>query len=221
MVRVRKPAVRVERNPVVRATGRARRVRMTASPMGVPSIRARVRRPIIRVSRRHQIIRVRGRSRAGRSRWHAAFSDPSGTDGRTELHATKMKVCMRHAIALVGLLGSLSCACAQDFRIEDSRSLGKANLAQLKPDTVLFNDMRGDAGGTDNLVPFADWAQANPVQKKFLSFFPSYTEPTIIKAASANHPAGPMAEKLVMYIAEARFLLDRAPGTLDLSRYVT
>ena len=132
-----------------------------------------------------------------------------------------MKICMRHAIALVGLLGSLSCACAQDFRIEDSRSLGNADLAQLKPDIILFNDIRGDAGATDNLIPFADWTQAAPIQKKFLSLFPSYTEPTITKAASANHPAGPVAEKLVMYIAQARFVLDRAPGTIDLSRYVT
>jgi hypothetical protein len=132
-----------------------------------------------------------------------------------------MKICMRHAIALVGLLGWLSCACAQDFRIEDSRSLGNADLAQLKPDIILFNDIRGDAGATDNLIPFADWTQAAPIQKKFLSLFPSYTEPTITKAASANHPAGPVAEKLVMYIAQARFVLDRAPGTIDLSRYVT
>jgi hypothetical protein len=132
-----------------------------------------------------------------------------------------MNMCIRHAIALVGLLGSLSGACAQDFRIEDSRSLGNADLAQLKPDTILFNDVRGDAGATDNLIPFAEWALANPVQKKFLSLFPSYTEPTVTKTASANHPAGPAVEKLVMYIAQARFVLDRAPATLDLSRYVT
>jgi hypothetical protein len=132
-----------------------------------------------------------------------------------------MKMCIRRAITLVALLGSLSAAGAQDFRIEDTRSAANADLAQLKPNTVLFNDTRGDAGATDNLIPFAEWSQANPVQKKFLSLFPSYTEPTITKAASANHPAGPVAEKLVMYIAQARFLLDRAPGTLDLSRYVT
>ena len=132
-----------------------------------------------------------------------------------------MKMCIRSAIVLAGLLGSLSFAGAQDFRIEDSRSTGNGNLAQIKPDTILFNDLRGDTGATDNLIAFAEWTQTNPVQKKFLSLFPSYTEPTITKAATANHPAGPVAEKLVMYIAQARFILDRAPGTLDLSRYVT
>jgi hypothetical protein len=132
-----------------------------------------------------------------------------------------MKMWIRHAIALVGLLGSLSVACAQDFKIEDSRSVGNADLAQLKPGTILFNDIQGDAAATENLIPFADWTRANPVQKRFLSLFPSYSEPTITKAASASHPAGPVSEKLVMYVAQARFLLDRAPGTIDLSRYVT
>jgi hypothetical protein len=132
-----------------------------------------------------------------------------------------MKSWIRHAIALVGLLGSLSAACAQDFRIEDSRSVGDADLTQLKPGTILFDDIEGDAGTADNLIPFADWTRTNPIQKKFLSLFPSYSEPTITKAATANHPAGPISEKLVMYVARARFMLDRAPGTLDLSRYVT
>ena len=132
-----------------------------------------------------------------------------------------MKMWIRHAIALVCLLGPLPAAGAQDFRIEDSRSVGNGDLAQLKPDTILFNDIEGGTGATENLIPFAEWAQANPVQKQFLSLFPSYSEPTITRAASANHPAGPVAEKLVMYIAQARFLLDRAPATLDLSRYVT
>jgi hypothetical protein len=132
-----------------------------------------------------------------------------------------METWIRHAVALVGLLGSLSGACAQDFQLEDSRSAANGDLAQLKLGTILFNDIEGDAGSTDNLIPFADWTQANPVQKKFLALFPSYSEPTITKAATANHPAGPVTEKLVMYVAQARFVLDRAPGTLDLSRYVT
>ena len=99
--------------------------------------------------------------------------------------------------------------------------MGNADLAQLKPGTIQFNDVEGTAGPTDVLIPFTDWTQAKPVQKKFLSLFPSYSEPTVTKTESANHPAGPITEKLVMYVAQARFSLDRAPGALDLSRYVT
>jgi hypothetical protein len=56
------------------------------------------------------------------------------------------------------------------------------------------------------------------VQKKFLALFPAYVEPTIAKPANGG---GPMVEKLYMYVAQARFMLDRAPATIDLSRYVT
>jgi hypothetical protein len=179
--------------------------------------------PTIRVSARNQSIPARAPSSLPRSRWRAACSDPSsGADDRTEAGAAKkMKIWMRRSIALAGLLGSLSGACAQDFRIEDSRTAANGDLAQLKAGTILFNDIEGDAGATDNLIRFADWTRANPIQKQFLALFPSYSEPTVTKAATANHPAGPVSEKLVMYIAQARFVLDRAPGTLDLSRYVT
>ena len=73
-----------------------------------------------------------------------------------------------------------------------------------------------DAGGV--LIRFEDWANKRPVQKKFLALFPAYVEPTIAKPANGG---GPMVEKLYMYVAQARFVLDRAPATIDLSRYVT
>jgi hypothetical protein len=130
---------------------------------------------------------------------------------------------IRHAIALVALFGSLSAAGGQDFRIEDVGAAANLNLARLKPGTIAFSDDEsgGAATGAANLIDFADWARTHPVQKKFLSLFPGYTEPTVTKAASADAAASPVVEKLVMYVAQARFVLDRAPGTLDLSRYVT
>jgi len=131
---------------------------------------------------------------------------------------------MRHAIVLVGLIGSFSAAGAQDFRIEDAGSAPSWNLAQLKPGTIAFRDQDGGAAadGATNLINFADWARTRPAQKKFLSMFPGYTEPTVTKAASAaGADAGPVTEKLTMYVAQARFVLDQPPGALNLSRYVT
>ncbi|MGA3310066.1 MAG: hypothetical protein ABSD08_15865 [Xanthobacteraceae bacterium] len=131
---------------------------------------------------------------------------------------------MRHAIVLVGLIGSFSAAGAQDFRIEDAGSAPSWNLAQLKPGTIAFRDQDGGAAadGATNLINFADWARTRPAQKKFLSLFPGYTEPTVTKAASAaGADAGPVTEKLTMYVAQARFVLDQPPGALNLSRYVT
>ena len=94
-------------------------------------------------------------------------------------------------------------------------------MAQLKPGTIAFSDQTASAaadGGT-NLMRFEDWAHKHPTEKKFLALFPSYTEPTVGKAE--NGSAKPVVEKLYMYVAQARFVLDRAPGTIDLSRYVT
>ena len=129
---------------------------------------------------------------------------------------------MRHAIAVVGLIGSLSAACAQDFRIEDAGSAAANwSLAQLKPGTIAFSDeVGGAAAGRANLISFEEWGRTRPVQKKFLSLFPGYIEPTVVKTASAGASTGPVPEKLTMYVAQARFVLDRPPDSIDLSRYV-
>ena len=130
---------------------------------------------------------------------------------------------MRHAIALVGLIGSLSAAGAQEFRIEDVGSARNVAAAQLKPGIIAFSDQEGTVAGDApaNLIGFADWARTRPVDKKFLSLFPGYTEPTVTKTSSSGTRSGPVTEKLTMYVAQARFILDRPPGAVDLSSYVT
>ena len=96
------------------------------------------------------------------------------------------------------------------------------SLAQLKPGTIAFSDeVGGAAAGRANLISFDEWGRTRPAQKKFLSLFPGYTEPTVAKTASAGASTGPVPEKLTMYVAQARFVLDRPPGSIDLSRYVT
>ncbi len=130
---------------------------------------------------------------------------------------------IRHAIALVGLMGSLSAASAQEFRIEDAPLPQSWDLAQLKPGAIAFSDAQGGSAGDGaaKLIGFADWTRTRPAQKKFLSLFPAYSEPTVTKTASVDPPAGPVIEKLTMYVAQARFVLDRPPGALNLPRYVT
>jgi hypothetical protein len=128
---------------------------------------------------------------------------------------------IRHAIALVGLMGSLSAARAEDFRIEDAPAPQSWNLTQLKPGSIAFSDAgSGSTGDAAYLIAFADWARTRPAQKKFLSLFPAYTEPTVTKAASAAAAPSPVVEKLTIYVAQARFAIDHPPGALDLSRYV-
>ena len=122
---------------------------------------------------------------------------------------------------LVGLPGFASIASAQDFSIDDVSAARKADVTALKSGTIEFSDHTG-AGTIDSetaLVAFADWASNHPTEKRFLALFPTYTEPTIDKTVDGN--SAHITEKLDMYVAQARFVLDRAPGAIDLSRYVT
>jgi hypothetical protein len=128
----------------------------------------------------------------------------------------------RHAIALVGLMAALSVARAQEFRIEDVPSPKTWDLAQPRPGTIIFSDLQPGAGvdGANNLISFTDWTRTNPAQKKFLALFPGYVEPTVTKPV-AGGKSSTVTENLTMYVAQARFVLDRPPGAIDLSRYVT
>lgn len=142
---------------------------------------------------------------------------------------------IRHAVVLWVLLGAGSAAGAAPFHIEDVASARNVAVAQLKPSTIAFSDKPDVAAAADlDLVSFADWAVKHPTEKKFLALFPSYTEPTVTKPgdgkSDANKPESdktdsgapkPVLQKLYMYVAQARFALDRAPASLDLPHDVT
>ncbi len=145
----------------------------------------------------------------------------AGTSTETTRAETSL-MSIRHAIAFAALIGSLSAAHAQEYRIEDVGPAPNFVVTQLKPGTIAFSDQQGGGVGDEptNLISFADWARTRPVQKKFLSLFPGYTEPTVTKASSNGTANGPVTEKLAMYVAQARFILDRPAASIDLSRYV-
>src|SRR5580693_5769017 len=117
----------------------------------------------------------------------------------------------RHAIVFAGYLGIVSIAAAagaQDFVIGDVSAARQADVTQLKSGTIAFSDRTSD--GTINsetaLIAFDDWASKHPVEKKFLALFPAYTEATVDQPGSDH--AAKMIEKLSIYVAQARFLLD-------------
>jgi hypothetical protein len=127
---------------------------------------------------------------------------------------------MRHALVLVGLFGSASAAYAQSFTVDNVDAARKVDVAQLKPHTVAFSD--GSDGVTADsekvLLHFEDWGRDHPNEKKFLALFPDYVEPTVVRPASGS--SAPTVEKLYMYVAQARFILDRPPSAVDLSHEV-
>jgi hypothetical protein len=132
---------------------------------------------------------------------------------------------MQPAALLVGL--ATFCATlaaqadAQEFRIEEVSSPAGLAVEQLKSKAIAFVDRPSeelidpDAG----LIRFEDWAQARPVEKQFLTPFPSYLEPTV--EATVDGVRKRFKEKLHMYVGEARFALARPPGSVDLASFVT
>jgi hypothetical protein len=105
----------------------------------------------------------------------------------------------------------------QGFGIAEVTSTAGLGVDQIKPKTIAFLDRPAeelidpDAG----LIRFEDWAQARPIEKQFLSPFPSYLEVTVDGVRKR------FKEKLHMYIGEARFALARPPGSIDLASLVT
>ena len=132
-------------------------------------------------------------------------------------------------ISLVGLaagsLGAAGAASPQDFQIVNVGAARTANVADIKPGEIAFSD-HTSPGAIDSetaLTRFDEWAKDHPNEKKFLALFPAYSEPTVGRPASGGgaQSTQKVTEKLYMYVAQARFVLDRAPASIDLSQYVT
>ena len=120
------------------------------------------------------------------------------------------------AVCLAG-----STARGEEFRIAEVRSLGAADAGALKPHTIAFADHHDEplADPATGLIRFEDWARAMPVQKQFLSLYPSFVEPMV--DLTENGVTKPYKEKLHMYVAEARFMVSKPAPSIDLARYVT
>src|SRR5262249_11173403 len=126
-----------------------------------------------------------------------------------------------HAALLVVLLACGPAAAAGDYAPEEVASLGAAGVAQLKPHTIAFTDHRKDdlADPATGLIRFEDWARVRPVQKQFLSLYPAYVEPLV--TVMHDGVKKPAIEKLQMYVAEARFIVDKPLTAVDLARYAS
>src|SRR5215813_2453305 len=110
---------------------------------------------------------------------------------------------------------------AEEFRIEEATSLAALAVDGLKPKTIAFVDRPSDEliDPDVGLIRFEDWAQAKPLEKQFLTPFPSYLEPTV--EATFDGVRKRFKEKLHMYVGEARFALARPPESIDLASFVS
>jgi hypothetical protein len=125
----------------------------------------------------------------------------------------------RLALALACLLalpGSGRAAGA--YTVRDAASLGDLAVPRVEPGLALVFDNRATEEGK-GLISFEDWARDFPLQKQFLSLHPGYQEPNVTETRGGVTRT--TTEKLSMYVATARFVLDRAPGDIDLARYAS
>lgn len=118
----------------------------------------------------------------------------------------------RAALLIAAGLVAHADAHAQELWLKDVPAVAAVPIAQIEPRTVLFADQRADklADPSTGLIAFEEWARSRPVQKRFLSLFPTFVEPNINEQTKL---------RLSIYLAEARFRLARPAATLDLSRY--
>src|SRR6266516_927862 len=130
-----------------------------------------------------------------------------------------MRVCPGIAL-VVAISVAASSARADEFRVKEVRSL-VAFGSQLEPHTLAFNDHHDGevADLATGLIPFDEWARTMPLQKRFLSLYPTYAEPMV--NSMVNGVTKPVREKLHMYVAEARFALSKPPQSIDLAQYMT
>jgi hypothetical protein len=108
---------------------------------------------------------------------------------------------------------------AADYHIDEVAVLDSTGRPQ--PHDIEFADHR--SGGLPDpgtgLVPFESWAKEMPVQKRFLSPYPEYVEPT--ENVVVDGVTKPVKENLYMYLAQARFGVAKSPDSIDLARFVT
>ena len=123
-------------------------------------------------------------------------------------------------LALV-VLATAAFAAAQDYRIEEVRSLTATPINQLKLKTIAFSELKGDEAGDAPvaLMRFEDWGRVRPVQKQFLSLYPDYAERTV--QVTTNGTAKPVKERMHVYVAEARFMVARPAASVPLARYAS
>jgi hypothetical protein len=68
-------------------------------------------------------------------------------------------------------------------------------------------------------TPIDEWSRTKPLQRQFLSLFPTFAEGTIHRIVDGSKKE--VKDELQMYITEARFKLSRPADSSDLSRFAT
>ncbi|GLS42481.1 hypothetical protein [Methylobacterium brachythecii] len=128
-----------------------------------------------------------------------------------------------HAFAqeTIKLQGPAAPTATVPANVKDVGALDASDLATLKPGTILFTDHRDKASANpeNGLISYNDWVKTRPAEAAALAPFPGYVEPDY--SQTLNGVTKQRHETLKVYVAEGRFVVNKAPGTIDLSRYAS
>ena len=108
---------------------------------------------------------------------------------------------------------------AQEFQVVRVASVPGFAVDQLKPNTIIFNDQRTDDTSSNGFIRFDDWSRLKPIQKQYLSLYPTYTEPMVHRVIDGETKT--YKDTMQLYVVEARFKLSRPTSSIDLKRYTT
>ena len=102
--------------------------------------------------------------------------------------------------------------------VEDVESVTRYQIERIKSSDILFNDHSratdSSAGPAPGLIRFDEWSRTRPDERRLLGLYPGYLEPPTIISAHQRGDTKP-----TMYVAEARFTLDRAVQFADITGY--
>jgi hypothetical protein len=129
----------------------------------------------------------------------------------------------RAVAVLMWVAASIPAALARERAIEEVESVTAYSLDRLKPSSIVFTDHslsnENASGPAPGLIAFEDWSRTRPDEKQLLGLYPEYVEPAVARTISGVRRQIP--EKVIMYVAKAKFLLDRPLAPRDLARYTT
>ncbi len=123
-------------------------------------------------------------------------------------------------MALLMLAAPVAFAGAADFEIVKVTSVAGAGTDKLRPKIIFFNDYRLDENSDKGaFIHFDEWSRTKPIQRQFLSLFPSFTEGMVHRIIDGTRKE--VKDELQMFITEARFLLSKPTASINLKSYAT
>jgi hypothetical protein len=122
---------------------------------------------------------------------------------------------------LAAALAAPAAGAAADFYLKETPALTEIPVGKVNPKTKGLADRPGDdlVDAAVGFISYETWAKTRPVHRRLLSLYPDYAEPNTDLIVDGVRRR--FRERLHMYVAEARLVLDRRADSFDLKRFAT